>query len=296
LTTRDSLWMLVLSAIWGASFILIKLSGEAFPPAWVALLRLSFGSAVLWIALRLTKRSLPPRTMLLPLLAIAALNNVLPFIFIAWGERTIPSNMAAVLNATTTLWGLLFGFLLKHDQSEWRTGAGVLIGFAGVALVVSSGHRSGEIIQWTGVILVAIGSVSYAIATAMAKRKLRGFDPLGLATAQLSLAVVLTLPFAVLGPLPAAVTWKPLLAVSVLGALGTGVAYLLYYGLLARISVIQVQAVTYILPVWGLFWGAIAGETVGFLSVLGVGVVLAGLTLLRTPARSVPQPVAISQK
>jgi drug/metabolite transporter (DMT)-like permease len=288
-TPRDSLWLLLLSAIWGASFILIKLSGEAFPPAWVALLRLCFGAAVLWTALVWTKRSLPPRRMLLPLLAVAALNNVVPFTFIAWGERTIPSNMAAVLNATTTLWGLLIGFLLKHDRSEWRTGAGVLIGFAGVAMVVSSGHLHGEIIQWTGVILVAIGSMSYAIATAVAKKKLRGHDALGLATAQLSLAALMTSPFAVLGPLPSAITWKALTAVSILGAMGTGIAYLLYYGLLARISVIQVQAVTYILPVWGLFWGAIAGEAVGILSILGVGVVLAGLMLLRTPAPPIAQ-------
>src|SRR5439155_25689609 len=83
-TTRDSLWMLVLSAIWGASFILIKVSGEVFPPAWVALLRLCFGAVVLWIALWWTKRPLPPRRMLLPLLIVAALNNVVPFTFIAW--------------------------------------------------------------------------------------------------------------------------------------------------------------------------------------------------------------------
>jgi drug/metabolite transporter (DMT)-like permease len=73
------------------------------------------------------------------------------------------------------------------------------------------------------------------------------------------------------------------------------VAYILYYDLLARLTTIQVQAITYILPVWGLFWGAMAGEAVGILSMLGVGVVMMGLTLLRTPAPSVP-PAATSQK
>jgi drug/metabolite transporter (DMT)-like permease len=289
--------MLLLSAIWGASFILIKLSGDVFPPAWVALLRLCFGAAVLWAALLWTKRPLPPRRMLLPLIAIATLNNAIPFSFIAWGERSIPSNMAAVLNATTTLWGLLFGLLFRHDgslhkdqndkdQSDWRIGTGVLVGFAGVALVVSSGHEKGEI-HWPGIALVALASVSYAIATAMAKTHLKGFDPLGLATTQLTLAILLMLPVAAIGPRPSGITLQSVLAVGALGVFGTGIAYLLYYGMLARISAIQVQAVTYVLPVWGLFWGALAGEAVGVLSIAGVAIVLAGLMLLRAPGRPV---------
>jgi len=140
-------------------------------------------------------------------------------------------------------------------------------------------------VQWLGVALVALGSISYAVATSRAKTQLKGFDPLSLATAQLSLAVLLMIPAAALAPPPAAVTLPSILAVSVLGIFGTGLAYLLYYGLLARISSIQVQAITYVLPVWGLMWGALAGESVGPLSILGVVVVLAGLALLRGPAR-----------
>jgi drug/metabolite transporter (DMT)-like permease len=286
LTGRDSLWLLLLSAIWGASFILIKLAGASFPPVWVALLRLCSGAVVLWLALLRTGRPLPPRRLLPPLLLIALLNNAIPFSFIAWGERSIPSSMAAVLNATTTLWSLLFGLFFRHDNRDWRIGAGVLVGFAGVAMVVSSGQQKGEI-QWAGILLVAIASVSYAVATILAKSHLKGFDPLGLATAQLSLAVLLMLPVAALGPLPSAVTARSVLAVCVLGIFGTGVAYLIYYGMLARISAVQVQAVTYVLPVWGLFWGAVAGEKVGILSILGVLVVLGGLLLLRAPGRPV---------
>ena len=283
--------MLLLSAIWGASFILIKLAGDAFPPAWVALLRLTFGVAVLWIALWWTGRPLPPKRMLPSLTLIALLNNAIPFTFIAWGEHSIPSNMAAVLNATTTLWALLFGLIFRHENKDWRIGAGVLTGFAGVALVVSSEHQTGQW-QWAGIALVALASMSYALATALAKTHFKGLDPMGLATAQLSVAILLMLPVVALSPLPQAVTLRTLLAVAALGVFGTGIAYLLYYGMLARISAIQVQAVTYVLPVWGLFWGAVAGEAVGWLSVLGVAVVLAGLTLLRASGR----PAVISRK
>jgi drug/metabolite transporter (DMT)-like permease len=274
--------MLLLSAIWGASFLLIKLSGDSFPPSWVALLRLAFGAAVLWVALWWTKRKLPPGRMWLPLVLVALLNNAIPFTLIAWGERSIPSNMAAVLNATTTLWSLVFILVFRHEAHHHRATAGVVLGFAGVAMVVSAGYRSGEA-RWTGVILVALGAVSYAIATAVAKARLKEFDPLGLAAAQLSLALLLMLPAALAGPLPTVVSWSSVAAVSILGVLGTGVAYMIYYGLLARNSGVQVQSITYVLPIWGLFWGAIAGESVGLISILGVAVVLAGLALLRGP-------------
>ena len=280
MTTRDSLLILLLSAIWGASFILIKLAGASFPPSWVALLRLASGALVLWVALLLGKKPLPPRKALLPLIAVAILNNAIPFTFIAWGEQTLPSNLAAILNATTTLWGLLFAFLVQHDKLSRRMVAGVILGFAGVSLAVTSGRQHGDV-QWLGIGLVAFGSVSYAIATALAKAKLKGYHPTGLATAQLSLGVLIMLPVAALGPWPAAITLQSVLAVSLLGAFGTGIAYLIYYGLLARIASVQVQAVTYVLPIWGLFWGAIAGESVGLLSILGVLIVLAGLALLR---------------
>lgn len=287
MTTRDSLLILLLSAIWGASFILIKLAGDSFPPSWVALLRLASGAAVLWVALcaqRLQKKHrekpLPSREVLLPLIAVAVLNNAIPFTFIAWGEHTIPSNLAAILNATTTLWGLLFAFLFQHDKLSRRMVAGVILGFAGVSLAVTSGQQKGDV-QWLGVGLVAFGSVSYAVATSLAKAKLKGYDPTGLATAQLTLGVLIMLPVATVGPWPAAVTLQSVVAVSLLGAFGTGIAYLIYYGLLARIASVQVQAVTCVLPVWGLFWGAVAGESVGLLSILGVFVVLSGLMLLR---------------
>ena len=280
MSRRDSLELLVLSAIWGVSFLLIKMAGVSFPPSWVALLRLFFGAIVLWIALWLRKRPLPPKRLLGPLLFVALLNNAIPFTLIAWGERTIPSNMAAVLNATATLWVLVFVFLFGHDHLGRRAAAGVVLGFGGVAMVVSAGQGSGPV-QWLGIALVAFGAISYAIATSTAKARFKGVDPLGLATAQLTLAFLLMLPAAAFGPKPAAVTPQSLLAISLLGIFGTGIAYLFYYGLLARISSIQVQSVTYVLPVWGLLWGALAGEPVGIVSVLGVAVVLAGLVLLR---------------
>lgn len=246
-------------------------------------MRLAFGAAFLWLVLRLGRHRLPPRRLLGPLLLVALFNNAVPFTFFAWGEQTVPSNLAAVLNATTPIWTLLIAFGFREAALSGRAVFGVLLGFLGVAVALTGGFGRGPASLF-GVGLIALASLSYAVATALAKRFLGGLDPIGLATTQVSLAGAMLLPLALLSPLPTAVSAAPLLAVIVLGVVGSGVAYLLYYGLLARVSSTQVSAVTYLLPLWGLFWGAVAGEPLSWLSPPGVAVVLAGLLLLNRPA------------
>jgi drug/metabolite transporter (DMT)-like permease len=140
-----------------------------------------------------------------------------------------------------------------------------------------------------GVLFIAIASLGYAIATVIAKIRLQGLDPIGLATTQLSLAWLMILPVALFGSHP--VTIRPVSIVSAvaLGVAGSGIAYLLYYDLLTRISSTHVVAVTYLLPLWGLFWGYIAREPILWTAYIGVLIVIAGLALMNSS--SLPKPV-----
>lgn len=287
---NDVIRMLLLSAIWGVSFLFIKWAGAAFPPAWVAIGRTVLGAMVLWTALGLGKHALPPARLWLPLMLVAFFNNVIPFIFFAWGEQTVSSNIAAILNATTPLFSLLIGLGLRDSQLTSRVAAGVLIGLAGVALTVFGGVSGGHA-DWFGLLLIAAASLGYAVATTIAKRQLQGLSPVGLATSQLSLASLMLLPVALFGAHPANITPQASGSLVFLGLVGSGAAYLLYYGLLARISPTQLTAVTYLLPIWGLFWGFVAGEKIALLSVLGVVVILAGLLLLNFPAKRTQRPL-----
>ncbi|UBV43708.1 DMT family transporter [Deinococcus taeanensis] len=282
---RDVLDMFLLSAFWGASFLLIRYSGEVFPPVWVALLRSAFGALVLTGALRLGGHALPPARLWRPLLLVALFNNVIPWSFFAWGEQTVSSNIAAIINATTPLFALLIGLTLRDTRVRGVMLAGVLLGLGGVALTVSGGLGGGHATAH-GVIVLLLASLGYAVATTIAKRSLSGLNPVGLATTQLGLSAAVLLPVALAGPHPAALTAKATLAVAFLGVVGSGLAYLLYYGLLARVTPTQVTAVTYALPVWGLGWAALAGEPLGWVSVTGVLVVLSGLGLLNFPPRA----------
>jgi len=290
--------LLLLSAIWGVSFLLIRIAGDSLPPLWVALLRCSSGAVLLWSVMAVGRRSLPPRQLLPWLILVALFNNAIPFTFFAWGERTIPSSTAAVVNATTPIWTLLISLAVQRGHVTARMIVGVLLSFAGVVLVVY-GHAGEETVSARaglalGVTLVVLASLGYAIATVMAKAKLKGIDPIGLATTQLTLASLLLLPVALVGSHPASVSGASIAAIATLGLAGSGIAYLLYYNLLAHVSATHVVAVTYLLPIWGLFWGLLANERIGWTAYVGVAIVVAGLVLLNW--KPSPQPASATAK
>jgi drug/metabolite transporter (DMT)-like permease len=282
---RSILEMFLLSAVWGASFILIRISGDDLPPVWVALGRLLFGSLLMWIVFAAGRHKMPPLRTVAPLFIVALLNNSLPFCLFPWGERTVPSSIAGILNGTTPIWALLIGLATGGARATRLTAAGVVLGFLGVLGVVY-GHSSGIPAQsgsggfLFGALLITVATISYGAGAVSAKRWLQGIQPVVIATLQLSLAGLALLPIALFGPRPTALHWQSVAAVTVLGVLGTGLAYLLFFRLLATISPTRTVAVTYVLPIWGLFWGFVAGEQIHWTALAGVAVVLTGLVLL----------------
>jgi drug/metabolite transporter (DMT)-like permease len=298
---RYMVQLLLLSAVWGVSFLMIRVADLDFPPVWVGLLRCVTGALLLWTVLLFGGHKLPPRRLIFWLFLVALTNNALPFSFFAWGERIIPSSTAAVLNGTTPIWTLLLSLVVTQKRASLNTILGVILGFSGVALVVnfySSGQaaaREHDHAIW-GVFVIALGALGYAIATVIAKNKLQGLDPIGLATTQLTLAGLMLIPIALLGPHPLHVHLPSVLAIVVLGFAGSGIAYLLYYSLLTHISATQVTAVTYLLPLWGIFWGAVAHESIAPLTYVGVAVVVAGLVLMNRPAapRAMPAETCVN--
>ena len=282
---RSILEMFLLSAVWGASFILIRLAGDDLPPVWVALGRLAFGSLLMWVVFAAGRHKKPPARMLVPLLVVALFNNSLPFCLFALGERTVPSSIAGILNATTPIWTLLIGLAAGGARATRLTAAGVVLGFLGVLGVVF-GHSSGIAAEsgsgrfLFGALLISVATFSYGVGAVGAKRWLQGVQPVVIATFQLSLAGLMLLPIALAGPHPKALHWQSAAAIITLGVLGTGLAYLIFFRLLATISPTRTVAVTYVLPIWGLFWGFLAGEQIHWTALAGVAVVLAGLLLL----------------
>ncbi|MEU6625424.1 DMT family transporter [Streptomyces litmocidini] len=294
-----------LALIWGFSFLFIKVGTEGFAPFQVTFGRLLFGTAVLAAALVVKRDRLPRGARVWGHLAVAAfLLNALPFSLFAYAELTIPSTLAGICNATTPLWGMVLSLVaLSEDRPTRVRAAGLGIGFVGV-LTVLGAWQGFSGLDVTGTALALLASFSYAVGWIYVRRTLSGTGAsnLSLAGSQVGLA---TLQLAVVTPLfttvPKSVELLPLLSVIALGALGTGYAMLLQYGVVAEVGPTTASMVTYFIPVIATAAGvALLDEHLTWNTPVGALVVLAGAALTQTrasrrtaPPVTVPRPAAV---
>lgn len=273
-----------LSLIWGFSFLLIKVGTQGYAPFQVTLGRLVFGTAVLAAAMAVKRERLPRGARTWGHLTVAAfLLNALPFSLFAYSELTIPSTLAGICNATSPLWGMALSLVaLSEDRPTRVRVAGLGLGFLGV-LTVLGAWQGFHGLDATGTAMALLASLSYPVGWIYVRRTLAGSSEshLALTGAQLLLA---TGQLAVVTPMftsaPGSFPVVPLLAVVALGALGTGLALLLQYGLVAEVGPTTAQMVTYFIPVIATAAGvAVLGESLRWTTPVGAVVVLVGAAL-----------------
>jgi drug/metabolite transporter (DMT)-like permease len=273
-----------LSLIWGFSFLLIKVGTTGYAPLQVTFGRLVFGTAVLAAAMAVKRERLPRGRRTWAHLAVAAfLLNALPFSLFAYSELTIPSTLAGICNATSPLWGMALSLVaLSEDRPTRVRVAGLGIGFLGV-LTVLGAWQGFHGLDATGTAMALLASLSYPVGWIYVRRTLAGAgnSSLSMTGAQLLLA---TVQLAVVTPLftalPTHFPVVPLLAIAALGALGTGLAVLIQYGLVAEVGPTTAQMVTYFIPVIATAAGvAVLGESLSWSTPVGAVIVLAGAAL-----------------
>lgn len=280
----------VLSLIWGFSFLLIKVGTEGYAPFQVTFGRLLFGTAVLVAAMALKRERLPRGARTWGHLAVAALLlNALPFSLFAYSELTIPSTLAGICNATSPLWGMALSLVaLSEDRPTRRRVAGLGIGFLGV-LTVLGVWQGFHGLDATGTAMALLASLSYPVGWIYVRRTLAGTGAshLSMTGAQLLLATVqLAIVTPLFTTLPSRFPVVPLLAIVALGALGTGLAIFLQYGIVAEVGPTTAQMVTYFIPVIATAAGvAILGESLTWSTPVGAVIVLAGAALTQAKAR-----------
>jgi drug/metabolite transporter (DMT)-like permease len=292
-----------LSLIWGFSFLFMKVGTEGFAPFQVTLGRLLFGTAVLAVAMATKRERLPRGARTWGHLAVAGfLLNALPFSLFAYSELTIPSTLAGICNATSPLWGMVLSLVaLSEDRPTRLRVAGLGLGFLGVLTVLGAWQGfHGLDARGTGMALLA--SLSYPVGWIYVRRTLAGSreSHLSLTGGQLLLA---TAHLAVVTPLftslPGHLPVVPLLAIAALGALGTGFAMLVQYGLVAEVGPTTAQMVTYFVPIIATAAGvAVLGERLTWSTPVGAVIVLAGAALTQARPRqrgSLARPVAVGE-
>ncbi|MET9295080.1 DMT family transporter [Streptomyces sp. NPDC003077] len=282
-----------LSLIWGFSFLFIKLGMQTYVPLHVTLGRMVFGTAVLLVVLVFKRERLPRFARTWGHLTVAAFFlNALPFSLFAYSELTIPSTLAGICNATSPLWGMALSLVaLSEDRPTRRRVAGLGLGFLGVLTVLGAwqGFAGTDL---TGTAMALGASLSYPIGWIYVRRTLGDTEEshLSIAGTQLLLATLqLGVVSAFFTSLPHSFSIVSLLAVAALGALGTGFAFLLQYGLVAEVGPTTAQMVTYFVPVIAAAAGVLVlNEEFGWNTPVGALIVLAGAALTQTrPRRTV---------
>ncbi|MEU7090534.1 DMT family transporter [Kitasatospora aureofaciens] len=293
-----------LSAIWGASFALIKVAVDAgVPPVWVALWRSALGATTLWAVLLLRGERLPrDRALWGHSAVVAVLLNTVPFTLFPFGETRVSSVLAGVMNATTPLFTMLFAVLTVPE--ERRPGArrlsGLALGFVGVLTVLGVWHGLGSGAT-VGALACLSAACCYGAGFAYLRRFLAG-RPQTVTTLSTLQTTCATAELALFAPAAAGLPHWPgvpaAAALLVLGALGTGLAYLLNLGLVRTAGTTVASAVTYVMPLWSTVLGAaLLAEPVGWNALAGGALVVAAVALTRprgTPAAATPgvrQPV-----
>jgi drug/metabolite transporter (DMT)-like permease len=274
----------VLSAIWGTSFLFMKVGDRSFSPFEVTMGRLAVGALVALVILVVSGQSLPRGLRLWGHLAAAALLlNAVPFTLIAWGEQRISSVAAGIWNATTPLFVLPVAFLLLPTERPTRAKvAGLAVGFLGVAVVfgawtgLSGSHLSGD--------LACLGaSACYGLGIPYARRFVTRStaSPTGLAAGQLIVATAelgLVAPF--LARVPAHVSTVSVLSIVALGAVGTGIAYVLNYSVIREAGATNAALVSYLVPIFSTLLGVfVLSEAFVWNEPAGAVVVLVGVAI-----------------
>ena len=274
----------IVAAVWGSSYLFIKVAVEEVEPTAMMFFRLVLASAVLVPVLAWHvggRRAVSDmRGLGWKAWAIGFLNAAFPFTLIAWGEKYVDSGVAAIANASVPIFVVILAFWF--NPSERVRGvrlAGILVGLAGVA-VLTGLHPEGGWWAIAGTLAIVVASLSYAGANHFVQHNFSQTMPVLVTTASSVMGAVILLPFAAFQMPEQMPSWKAIGSIVVLGVLGTAFALLLFYRLLTSYGAARASLVTYLLPPVALVYGVlILNEQVTLNAALGLVLILAGVAL-----------------
>jgi drug/metabolite transporter (DMT)-like permease len=288
--SRNLVELFVLAALWGASFLCMRVAAPVLGPVPLMALRVGIAAAALLPVLAFRGGLGALRDRPGHVLVVGAINSALPFCLLAYATLSVSAGLASILNATSPLWGGMVAHLWLGDRLGPSRIAGLVVGFSGVALLFWG--RASFTAGGAGLAVVAAlaATLSYGIAASYTKRHLAGMNALALSAGSQLAATLLLAPAAAAtwpaGPVSAAV-W---VAVAVLGIACTAAAYVIYFRLIASVGPARAIAVTFLIPAFAMLWGGLfLGERLSARMIACAAVVLAGTALatgtVRLPAR-----------
>jgi len=282
---REWAMLVTLSVLWGGSFFFAEIALESLPPLTIVTLRVGLAAITLWLVVLALKLPIPNSTPIwIAFLTMGLLNNVLPFSLIVWGQSQISSGLAAILNATAPLFGVIVaGILLRDESATPLKIMGVVVGFAGVIVMMDlSSIATSSLLAQLAILAAAL---SYACASVYGRRfKATGLNPILVAAGQVTGSTLLLLPIAlwVDGNDPYAnVPAKVWAAIISLAVFSTAAAYILYFKLLASAGATNILLVTLLVPVSAILLGWLfLEESLQTPHVIGMAMIALGLSAI----------------
>lgn len=273
--------MLFLAAVWGASFLFMRILSPVLGALWTTEIRIALAAVTLILLMLFTQRALNVREHWKHYLVIGIFNSAVPFPLFAYAALTIPAGYSAIMNATTPLWGALLAVAVFRERLTARKTLGLLTGIVGVAFLVRLGPVELTLRTVLAVGACLLAALCYAIAGTYSKKKSGAVPAPLMATGSQAAAAILLLPFAVSTPITGTVTPLIVLCAAGLALLCTALAYLLYFRLIADIGATRALTVTFLIPMFAILWGVLfLHEQVTLSMLFGCALVIAAMYLV----------------
>ncbi|BBB64046.1 transporter [Undibacterium sp. KW1] len=285
--SADLLRLISLAAIWGASFLFMRVLAPVVGVLWSAEVRVGLAGIALLTLMYVTNRAMNFRTNWKSFLILGTINSALPFALYSYAALSIPAGYSAIVNATSPLWGAVMGAAFLGERLTLRKMAGMAIGVLGVAFLVRLGP-----VEFNSKLVLAVlacvgATLCYAIVGIYTKKKLTGITPMQMATGSQVGAAFVLLPFLPLAPVQGEITATIAMVAVALALLCSAVAYLIYFRLMADLGPTKALTVTFLIPLFALLWGYLfLNEHITMNTVIGcAGVVLATWLVVFQPAQ-----------
>ena len=278
--TASFIRLVVLSAIWGGSFLFLRIAAPVLGPVILAELRAAFAALFLLIVAWTLHKPLDAGKHWKHFLILGLFNSALPFLLFSFAAKTLTASVMSILNATAPIWGAIIGAVWMRQSPSGRTMLGLLLGVAGVSLLVGGDQLTVQPGATTAIAAALMAAFFYGIATNYAKTA-TAVEPFANAHGSMWAAAILIAPATPFSPLIASPGAGVMAAAAALGIVCSGMAYLLYFRLIKDVGATSALTVTFLIPVFGVLWGSLfLSEAVRWNTIVGAGIIIVGTALV----------------
>jgi len=285
------LWLLLVSAIWGASHTLLRIAVPEWGSALTAFFRMAIAATTLIFLLMGMHKKIRFKENIRAYLIVGFLNASFPIFLFAYAARSLPASYLVILNSMSPIFNALFSSLFLKDPFTGRKGLGILLGIGGIVLLEERGTITQmDSVSWFAMGCGLLASACYALAAVYVKAAKKKIEPTVLTAGSNIIGTLFLFPFALQGDWHW--TWgNALPAVLMLGILGSGFAFVIYYRLIAEIGAFRSSLTTFVMPIFGLFWGWwFLDEKANSFMLIGVAMIISATSLFMKPESKVGTP------